>query len=407
MDWKSNTVAELFKPLKASPFTRDELNSSGGEYLNVHYGDILVKFPSVVDVDKEGLPFVNATSEAKCGRCSLLQDGDIIIADTAEDEAVGKAIEIQGTSGKKVISGLHTIAYRPQEGVFAPGFLGYFLNSSVYHNQLLPLMQGIKVLSITKTALSDTLIKYPVYEDQARITKALLSIDALIARLDEAIEKKGQIKRGLMQSLLTGNTRLRHNEEWEVFKLSQVGEMFAGGTPSTEIKDYWDGEVSWLHSGAIQNCYLYPCNVQRKITTKGLQNSAARIIKAGSVLVAITGATCANIGFLTFQSAANQSVIAIETRDGFDALFLYYKLLASRNQILSHKGGSAQSGVTLKSLSSVEVFLPTDINEQREIAKILRNCDLEIIALENKRDKYILIKQGMMQQLLTGKIRLA
>lgn len=126
MEWNSNTIAEIFRPLKVSPFTRDELNYSGGNFRNVHYGDILVKFPSVIDVEKEGLPYVNDASEPKCGRCSLLQDGDVIIADTAEDEAVGKAIEIQGTTGQKVVSGLHTIAYRPQEGFFAPGFLGYF-----------------------------------------------------------------------------------------------------------------------------------------------------------------------------------------------------------------------------------------------------------------------------------------
>ena len=166
MSWESITLSDALRPLKTSPFTRDELNYIGGQYQNVHYGDILVSFPSVVDAEKDGLPYVSDSAEGRCSRCTLLQNGDIIITDTAEDEAVGKAIEIQGITDQKVVSGLHTMAFRPQEGLFAPGFLGYFLNSSVYHNQLLPLMQGIKVLSISKTAIGDTVIKYPSYKEQ-------------------------------------------------------------------------------------------------------------------------------------------------------------------------------------------------------------------------------------------------
>ena len=85
---------------------------------------------------------------------------------------------------------------------------------------------------------------------------------------------------------------------------------------------------------------------------------------------------------------------------------MYYKLLKSREQILSHKGGSAQSGVSLRSLSSVRVYLPVEKKEQMAISDVLFTIDAEIQALESEHKKYNLIKQGMMQELLTGKTRL-
>ena len=161
-----------------------------------------------------------------------------------------------------------------------------------------------------------------------------------------------------------------------------------------------------MQSGAVQNCVISPKAVVRKITDEGLKNSAAYLIAPDSVLIAITGATCANIGYLPFESCANQSVVSIEPHEGVSAKFLYFMLLTQRLNILSNRGGSAQGGVTLKALKALEVTIPTSLDEQRAIAGTLSAMDEEIQALQEERDKYALVKQGMMQQLLTGKIRI-
>jgi len=109
-----------------------------------------------------------------------LQNGDVIVADTAEDLTVGKCSEIAGLNDEVVLSGLHTIPYRPVEK-FASGYLGYYLNSNMYHNQLIPLMQGIKVTSISKSAMQNTDIVYPKsVEEQSRIGNYFQSLDSLI-----------------------------------------------------------------------------------------------------------------------------------------------------------------------------------------------------------------------------------
>ena len=111
---------------------------------------------------------------------SQLADGDIIMADTAEDETVGKCSEIAGLQGKAAISGLHTIPLRPAKKI-APGFFGYYMNSDAYHDQLLPLMQGIKVTSVSKNAIKNTDISFPVdITEQATIGQYFIRLDNLI-----------------------------------------------------------------------------------------------------------------------------------------------------------------------------------------------------------------------------------
>lgn len=148
--------------------------------MNVHYGDILVKYGEVLDITKDELTYLLDNSIVKKYQSSLLQNGDVIIADAAEDETVGKCSEIAGLSDDTVLSGLHTIPCRPTMK-FAEGYLGYYMNSGAYHDQLLPLIQGTKISSISKSAIQDTEIVYPESEDeQAQIGIYFKNLDALI-----------------------------------------------------------------------------------------------------------------------------------------------------------------------------------------------------------------------------------
>ena len=140
---------------------------------------MLIKFGEVLDVKMDTLPFISR-SDFSIGNTSLLQNGDVILADAAEDETVGKCSEIEGLEGEYVVSGLHTIPSRPVMK-FASGYLGYYLNSHAYHNQLLPLIQGTKISSISKSALQDTNIFYPIsIEEQQKIGAYFSDLDSLI-----------------------------------------------------------------------------------------------------------------------------------------------------------------------------------------------------------------------------------
>lgn len=178
--WEQRKLGKIFVSMQNNTLSRADLSYDSGVAMNVHYGDILVKFGEVLDIKSERLPMIVDETVLDKYKSSFLKNGDIIIADTAEDETVGKCTEIAGLSDEYVISGLHTIPYRPLQK-FAFGYLGYYMNSTSYHNQLLPLMQGIKVTSISKVSLQNTVIIYPKSKvEQAAIGKYFYNLDNLI-----------------------------------------------------------------------------------------------------------------------------------------------------------------------------------------------------------------------------------
>ena len=174
-------MGDVLISLQNNTLARADLSNKTGVAKNVHYGDVLIRFGEVLDVSKEHLPMITDEKILSKYKASFLQNGDVIVADTAEDTTVGKCSEIAGLNDEIVLSGLHTIPYRPIEK-FATGYLGYYLNSGAYHNQLIPLMQGIKVTSISKSAMQDTDIVYPKSMDEQNLIGSYFqSLDHLIA----------------------------------------------------------------------------------------------------------------------------------------------------------------------------------------------------------------------------------
>ena len=200
-DWEQRKLGNILISLQNNTLSRADLSNEAGVAKNVHYGDVLIKFGEVLDVSKEKLPMISDESVLSKYKSSFLQNGDVIVADTAEDSTVGKCIEIAGLNDEVVLSGLHTIPYRPIEK-FASGYLGYYLNSSAYHKQLLPLMQGIKVTSISKSAMQNTEIVYPKsVEEQGKIGNYFKSLDHLITLHQRKCEELQKLKKFMLQNM--------------------------------------------------------------------------------------------------------------------------------------------------------------------------------------------------------------
>lgn len=200
-DWEQRKLGEVLISLQNNTLSRADLSNETGIAKNVHYGDVLIKFGDVLDVSREQLPMIKDEKVLDKYKASFLQNGDVIIADTAEDTTVGKCSEIAGLRDEVVLSGLHTIPYRPVEK-FATGYLGYYLNSGAYHDQLIPLMQGIKVTSISKSAMKDTDIVYPKStEEQAMIGSYFQSLDHLITLHQRKCDELKKMKKYMLQNM--------------------------------------------------------------------------------------------------------------------------------------------------------------------------------------------------------------
>lgn len=200
-DWEKKRLGDLLENIANNSLSRTNLNYHSGLAKNVHYGDLLVRFGEILDVQSDEIPFIsNDTAALKLKACGL-KNGDIVMADTAEDEAVGKCTEIRNVGSNIIFAGLHTIALRPSIS-FAPFYLGYYLNSDAFHKQLLPIMQGTKVLSISKAAIKQSILFFPADEaEQLKIGALFYSLDKLINQHITQLRKLQQIKLACLQKM--------------------------------------------------------------------------------------------------------------------------------------------------------------------------------------------------------------
>lgn len=199
-EWASINFEDCFSFLSNNSFSRDELNYEKGYIKSLHYGDVLIKFGEILNVSTASLPYITQINSPKQYSKSILKNGDIVIADAAEDNTVGKCTEIQNCN-ELLTAGVHTIAVRPKIE-FAPTFLGFYINSESFHNQLLPLIQGTKVSSISKSTIVDTVIYYPIsITEQQKIGQFFSKYDSLISVQQKEIDKLKDIKKSLLQKM--------------------------------------------------------------------------------------------------------------------------------------------------------------------------------------------------------------
>ena len=198
---RSISFANAFTLLQNNTFSRDDLSYDIDGVRNIHYGDVLIKYGTSVNIGDISIPCIKADRNIeKFSATSYLRNGDIVFADTAEDYTVGKATEIIGVTNQKVLSGLHTIPCRPHDS-FAPLYLGYYFNSHYFRAQIFRMIQGIKVSSISKSEIVKTHILVPSYDEQMKIAAALNKVDGRIEREEATISALKKARCGLLQQL--------------------------------------------------------------------------------------------------------------------------------------------------------------------------------------------------------------
>ena len=409
-DWTPKTYGELFHFLTTSSFSRDQL-SQEGDVRCVHYGDIHTKYHQFIDFQNGFNSFIDLENGKKY---PFIKDGDIIMADASEDySGIGKSVEVKNLGDKLAISGLHTFLLRDKDGDFVDGFKAYIHSMTPVKKSMDRLATGLKVYGVSKANLKTVLVPVPPKPEQKAIATALSDVDTLITNLDKLIAKKKAIKQGAMQRLLKspaqGGQRLPGFEgEWKCDAIHKIMKVFRGGSPRP-IQAFLttaSNGVNWIKIGDTEKNGKYITSCEEKIIPEGESNS--RKVNVGDFLLSnsmsfgrpyilkIDG--CIHDGWLVLQ----------EYQKHLDTEFLYY-LLTSRqvlNQYLSRAAGSGVLNLNKDLVNSVELEFPKSLNEQKAIASILFDMDKEIESLETKKSKYLHIKQGMMQELLTGKTRL-
>ena len=398
--WEQRKFDEVFDcTIPNNTLSRAELNYESGSVRNIHYGDILIKYGSIVDVQNDEIPFATGKSSDDF-KGALLQDGDIIIADTAEDETTGKACEIGNSQGLDVVSGLHTMVCRPRNKM-ALGYLGYYLNSDAYHHQLLPLMQGIKVLSLSRTNVQKTMVCYPKSKaEQQLIADCFRNLDTLITLHQRKYDKLTNVKKSMLEKMFPKNgsnvPEIRFkgfSDTWEQRKLSDVATMHARiGWQNLRTSEFLDSGDYMLitgtdfNDGAVNYSTCHFVEKERYEQDKHIQ------IKNGSILITKDG-TLGKVAYvqgLSMPATLNAGVFNVEIKDETKVdnkyLFQYLKAPFLMDYVDKKATGGTIKHLNQNILVDFPVVMPSKA-EQEAIGVYFQQLD-NLITLHQRESTY-------------------
>lgn len=331
-----------------------------------------------------------------------LTDGDVVLVKTGS--TFGKTAYIDRLPWPTTLN--------PQIVVFKKlkihaKLFAYFMASKNIQEQISAVIVGGAIPTLSQEQVYAFDIVYPPdVKEQATIAEALSDIDSLISSLQQLIEKKKAMKQGAMQELLTGKKRLPgFSEEWSKQQLGDICNIVNGGTPSTSIAEFWNGKILWCTPTDITSCstkYIY--TTESKITESGLKASSATLLPKGALLLC-SRATIGEVRIAGNAICTNQGFKSLVVHQDISNEWLYYMVHVLKSNMLEKAIGSTFLEISKKDLAELDIIVP-EFTEQKAIAQVLSDMDSEIEQLEKKLAKYQQIKQGMMQELLTGRIRL-
>lgn len=380
-EWEVKTLSEVGSFSKGRGISRAESNS--GKLPAVRYGEL---YTDHNDYIKKFRSYIS-TDVAKGAK--LIHKGDILFAASGETkEDIGKSVAF--INDFDAYAGGDIIILSPQ-GNYDPIYLGFISNSKLVQSQKASRGQGDAVVHIVTSDLGTIQIPLPPLPEQRRIASALMKVDGLIANLDKLIAKKQAIKKGTMQELLTGKKRLPgFKGEWKEVRLGDIFNISAGGDLD---KKHFSPSYSSLfqypiYSNSFQNHGLY---------------GYTSIPKYKSETITVTGR--GYLGHAEYRDKSYDAIIRIIilTPKMKVNCYLISEIINFSKPFVIESTSIPQLTAPQVAQSVVEI---PPLPEQRAIAHVLSVMDSDISLLEQKREKMKAVKQGMMHDLLTGRIRL-
>ena len=374
--WEQRKFDEVFDcTVPNNTLSRAELSYDEGTVLNVHYGDVLIKYGSVLDVQKDDIPRIPHRCREDFNG-ALLQDGDVIIADTAEDETTGKACEIGNLQGSAIVSGLHTMVCRPRNRM-ALGYLGYYLNSNAYHHQLLPLMQGIKVLSLSRSNIQKTSVSYPIaVKEQQLIAYYFSQLDNLIT----LHQRKCIFFTGRAGRLISTVNKKRITSSWEQRKFSDI--TFPAGEKNKDNLP--------LESYSITNEHGFVPQDEKFENGGTMREADKRMYYIVSPNSFAYNPARINVGSIGYQNVGKNVIVSslyevFKTSEDVDdrLLWHWFKSPDFQKLIMQLQEGGVRLYFYYDKLCMGEVSLPS-LEEQRKIGKLFDTLD-NLITLHQRK----------------------
>jgi type I restriction enzyme S subunit len=369
----------------------------------------------------------STASESEIKRFSL-EVGDIMFTKDSEsfDDIANSAVVVEEL--KDIICGYHLAHVRADRKYLVPNYLSKLFQSVDYNYWFQINATGITRVGLGLSAIRNSLTILPPISEQTQIATYLdtktTAIDKKIILLKRKIKHYKAYRKTLIYEAVTKGldkkVKLKNSdidwigkipEHWEVKRIKDIFNTLAGGTPSTKEASYWIGDIPWIPSGAVQNGEVNKDIVSSYISEEALLKSSTKIAKRDSILIALTGATCSNIGYLNFDTTINQSIVSIDSNHKVAShRYYFYFLVSAKEKIRTLMTGGAQGGINQGDIKYFKVCF-TSNKEQKQIADfldakatsidlILKNIEIQINTLKEFR-------KTLINEVVTGKVKVS
>ena len=340
----------------------------------------------------------------------LLEEADLVVSSSG---TLGRCAEVRKEHLPLMLN-TSIIRMRSASRELDRRFLKYFIRSSFYQKQIINAATGSAQKNYGPSHLKRMIIVLPTILEQNAVVEILSIVDLAIEKTDEIIARANRLKESLMQQLLTrgiGHTEYKDApigkipKTWKVTTIDEECSVGTGGTPARNIAKYFGGDIPWAKSTEVD--YNVITKTGETLTGQGLQNSNAQVYPAGSLVIALygQGRTRGKCAILGIDAAINQACAVIQSKGRIHIPYLFYWCQNSYSAIRGLSQGANQLNLNMGIIRSLQIPLPA-ISEQKKITEILSTIDVKLKIEKNEKSKMERIKQGLMDLLLTGKIRI-
>ncbi len=375
------------------------LNAAATEYDGVN------KYLRITDIDDDTHEFrpddlTSPQANLEASTNYLLEEGDLLFARTGA--SVGKTYLYRPFDGNVYFAGFLIRAHIGNEA--DPEFMFQSTLTERYRRYIAITSQRSGQPGVNAQEYAEFEMPLPSLLEQRVIGSLLRSLDNLITLHQRKHDQLATLKKSLLEKMFpkpgSDVPELRFagfTEPWEQRKLGDiVGTTYGGGTPSTSVDDYWNGELPWIQSSNVEEGELFEIQIPKAITRRGLAESAAMEVPADSIAV-VTHVGVGKLVYLPFSYSTSQDFVSLSDVT-VDAGFLCYALFRKLNSELHIVQGSAIKGITKDELLSKEISVPSS-GEQEAIAVLLRSLDNLITLHQRKHDQLATLKKSLLEKM--------
>ena len=400
--WEKGTVGDLARGIRGVTFSSEDILSS-----DEPTAVVLLRSNNIKD-SRINFDEVYLLPSAEVSEDQIARAGDVAVCmSNGSKRLVGKAARLTAVELRRKVSvGAFCALFRPTSGA-DNNFVPYLFDTESYRRELDITLAGSAINNLKNSDIEGIKIPLPPLAEQRKIAEILRTWDDAIETAQAELKAKQERKRWMMESVLSGSLRLKgYSKAWDKKRLDQVGEIVPGGTPSTSVPEYWNGDVPWVTPTEITKLKTpYIHNTESLITDEGVRNSSAALLPVDSLIVC-TRATVGVCAINKVPMTTNQGFKSIVPKSTDDTLFLYYYLNSMQSTFNRLAQGSTFLEISKTQFEKMTIIWP-EAEERRKIASLMRTADEQTEKIAERIESLRTQKRGLMQKLLTGEVRVA